>query len=63
MAHEPLMIADIPWLRLASSKAGAADVPLTVARKLLKGGLVERDAARACLTITARGKMALTRLG
>ena len=58
----PLTIADIPWLRLASRKAGAPGVPHGTATKLLKGGFVRFDAARDCLTITARGELALTRL-
>jgi hypothetical protein len=58
-----LTLHDIPWLRQCSRKDGAVEVPSGVAAKLLAGGLVERDATGACLTITARGKLALTRLG
>ncbi len=58
-----LTLHDIPWLRLCSRKDGSVAVPSGVASKLLAGGLVERDATRECLTITARGKLALTRLG
>lgn len=58
----PLTIADIPWLRLAARKTGAADVPRGTATKLLKGGFVRLDSARDCLTITTRGELALTRL-
>jgi hypothetical protein len=63
MAHAlPLTIVDIPWLRLAAKPSGALDVPHGIATKLLAGGLVERDLRRHCLTITARGQLALTRL-
>jgi hypothetical protein len=58
-----LTLLDIPWLRLASQKAGALSVPPVIATKLLAGGLVEVDSARACLTITNRGRLALARLG
>jgi hypothetical protein len=58
----PLTIADIPWLRLASRKAGVADMPSGTAAKLLKGGFVRLDAAQACLRTTTRGELALTRL-
>ena len=64
MAHLPaLTIADIPWLRLASRKSGAVDMPPHTAAKLLKGGFVQVEAARDCLTITRRGELALTKLG
>lgn len=58
----PLLIADIPWLRLASQKSGALHVPAAIARKLVAGGFVKADPARDCLTITRRGELALTRL-
>ena len=58
-----LTLHDIPWLRQCSRKDGGVAVPSSVATKLLAGGLVERDATRECLTITSRGKLALTRLG
>lgn len=58
-----LTLHDIPWLRQSSRKDGAVAVPSGVATKLLAGGLVERDATRECLTITNRGRLALTRLG
>jgi len=58
-----LTLQDIPWLRQSSRKDGAVAVPSGVASKLLAGGFVERDATRECLTITNRGKLALTRLG
>ncbi|HYC48049.1 MAG TPA: hypothetical protein VED01_21460 [Burkholderiales bacterium] len=58
----PLQIADIPWLRLAARTAGAPDVPQGIATKLLAGGFVEQDVKRRCLVITARGKLALSRL-
>jgi hypothetical protein len=63
MTHLPaLTIADIPWLRLASRKSGAVDVPHGIAAKLLKGGFVRFDGERDCLTITRLGELALTRL-
>ena len=58
-----LTLLDIPWLRLASQKNGALEVPQGIATKLLTGGLVELDSARSCLTITRRGRLALERLG
>lgn len=64
MAHmSALTLLDIPWLRQSSRKDGAVAVPPAIASKLLGAGLVERDAARGCLTITPRGQIALTRLG
>ena len=61
--NAPLTIADIPWLRLASNKTGALEVPSSISAKLIAGGFVELDSARDCLTITRRGEIALTRLG
>jgi hypothetical protein len=61
--ERPLGLADIPWLRLSARRAGALNVPPAIAAKLLAGGLVERDLTRDCLTITARGQLALARLG
>lgn len=58
----PLLIADIPWLRQASQKTGALNVPGQIAAKLLKGGFVEHDLVKHCLRITRRGQLALTRL-
>ena len=58
-----LTLIDIPWLRQSAQKAGALSVPSAVASRLLAGGLVELDSKRACLTITKRGQLALTRLG
>jgi len=63
MTHLPaLTIADIPWLRLASRKCGANDVPRGTAAKLLKGGFLRFDDVRDCFTITPRGELALTKL-
>ena len=62
MAYPALTIGDIPWLRLASRKCGAPDVPRGTASKLIEGGFVRLDAVRDCLTITPRGELALTRL-
>ncbi len=62
-SHNALTLHDISWLRQASHKAGALEVPSTIATRLLSGGLVQRDAQRDCLTITKRGQLALTRLG
>lgn len=58
-----LTLLDMPWLRRASSKAGALSVPASIAKRLLAGGLVTVDARRDCLMITPRGTIALTRLG
>ena len=58
-----LTIVDMPWLRQASQKAGASAVPVDIANKLLASGLVELDAAHACLKITKRGQLALNMLG
>ena len=64
MRHaSPLQLADIPWLRLASHKHGALDVPRGIAVKLLAGGFVTADKGGNCLTITRRGELALNRLG
>ncbi|HYH42404.1 MAG TPA: hypothetical protein VD867_10495 [Burkholderiales bacterium] len=62
-SHNALTLHDISWLRQASHKAGALSVPTPIAKRLISGGLVERDALRDCLTITKRGELALTRLG
>jgi hypothetical protein len=62
-SHNALTLHDISWLRQASHKAGALEVPSTVASRLISGGLVERDLQRDCLTITKRGELALNRLG
>jgi hypothetical protein len=62
-SQRALSLLDIPWLRQAAGSAGALDVPQGIAGKLLTGGYVERDERRGCLTITNRGKLALTRLG
>lgn len=61
--QQSLQLTDIPWLRLAGRAAGTADMPATIASKLLSGGFVQRDERRGCLVITPRGKLALTRLG
>ena len=58
-----LTLTDIPWLRQAANKAGAQDVPTTIAHRLLTGGLVELHTDRLTLRITKRGQLALTRLG
>ena len=58
-----LSLSDIPWLRQAANKAGAQDVPTTIAHRLLTGGLVELHTDRLTLRITKRGQLALTRLG
>ena len=64
MAHFPaLTIADIPWLRLAARKSGVVDMPNGTAAKLVKGGFVRLHGAAGCLMITARGELALARLG
>jgi hypothetical protein len=63
MSTLALTLHDIPWLRQSSQKAGAPSVPESIASRLLSGGLVERDLKRQCLTITTRGRLALTRLG
>ena len=56
-----LNLLDIPWLRRSGRKEGVLDAPANIAVKLLSCGLVERSAANV-LTITARGRIALTRL-
>ena len=61
--HNALTIHDIAYLRQASHKAGALSVPAAIAKRLLSGGLVSHDARKDCLMITARGRLALTRLG
>jgi hypothetical protein len=61
-ARAALTLLDIPWLRLSARPAGAVDMPQTIASRLLAGGLVQR-AKPDCLKITARGQLALTRLG
>ena len=61
--HNALTLHDIAYLRQASHKAGALSVPAVVASRLLGGGLVSRDERSGCLMITARGRLALTRLG
>ena len=57
-----LSLTDIPWLRRAALATGAVEMPPGIATKLLAGGFVERDLKRGSLTITPRGKLALTRL-
>lgn len=58
-----LTLYDIQYLRQASRKIGASEVPPTIAKRLLSGGLVAIDPRTACLTITERGRLALSRLG
>jgi hypothetical protein len=59
-----LTLYDIQYLRQASRKIGASEVPPGIAKRLLSGGLVAIDPRNtACLTITERGRLALTRLG
>ena len=58
-----LTIHDIAYLRQSSHKAGALAVPAGIAKRLIAGGLVAHDARKDCLMITARGRLALTRLG
>ena len=58
-----LTLHDISWLRQSSLKAGALSVPSAIARRLVSGGFVELDANKDCITITDRGRLALTRLG
>ena len=56
-----LNLLDIPWLRRSARKEGVLDAPSDIAVKLLSCGLVERGGANV-LTLTARGRIALTRL-
>jgi hypothetical protein len=62
MFRSPLTLIDIPWLRLAARQTGVCAVPMDIAAKLLARGLVERHTTNDCFTITARGKLALSRL-
>ena len=58
-----LTVIDIGWLRRASHKAGVVEVPVSVASRLLTGGLVQSNGTPECLMITAKGRLALERLG
>jgi hypothetical protein len=60
-ANRALTLLDIPWLRLAARRTGALNVPREIADNLVRCGLVDRHTD--CLRITARGQLALTRLG
>jgi len=63
MAAQPaLTLVDISWLRSAAAKAGALNVPQSIAARLVAGSLVVREGTPECLKITARGQLALTRL-
>ena len=63
MAAQPaLTLSDIPWLRLAARQAGALNMPVLIATRLLAGHLVERGRTDECLKITTRGRLALDRL-
>jgi hypothetical protein len=57
-----LSVFDIGWLRSASKVAGVTGVPKEIATRLLAGAYVQSD-AKHCLTITAKGQIALRRLG
>ena len=63
ISRAPLLIMDIPWLRLAAGKRGALGVPAAISGKLLKAGFVRADVQCDCLRITRLGELALTRLG
>lgn len=58
-----ITLADIYFLRQAAKKKGADAIPDAVASRLRGAGLIERDARSPCMRITARGTIALTRLG
>jgi hypothetical protein len=59
-----ITLQDIRWLRLAASKAGTESIPADAAVRLVSAKLVSPQADdRPCLRITARGEIALRRLG
>lgn len=54
---------DILWLRRAATKTGADHVPVEIADKLIKAGLIEVTAKPQSLKITDKGRIALSKLG
>lgn len=55
-------LQDVCWLREAALKRGTQAIPAAIARKLIASHLITRDALDV-MRITARGQIALTRLG
>jgi hypothetical protein len=54
---------DILWLRRASTKAGASQIPAAIAQKLIGAGLIAPATKPPTLRITEKGRIALTKLG
>jgi hypothetical protein len=54
---------DILWLRRAATKAGAMQVPPSIAEKLIGAGLIEPGTKPPTLKITEKGRIALSKLG
>lgn len=61
--NTPIDFEDIVWLRRASHKSGADNVPAAVAEKLVAAGLIENEPNRPVFRITEKGRIALAKLG
>ena len=63
MKRSPIDFEDILWLRRASTKGGASQVPPAIAEKLLGAGLIELATKPPTMRITEKGRIALEKLG
>jgi hypothetical protein len=58
-----ISLQDICWLRMAASKAGTQSIPHAESTRLVNAKLIQTDTKGVCMRITARGALALRRLG
>jgi hypothetical protein len=61
--HTKIGFEDIRWLRRASGKSGSGSIPAVVAKRLVAAGLLEAGPRRSTMSLTDKGRIALSKLG
>ena len=58
-----IAIEDMRWLRRASGTSGSGSIPPVVAKRLAEAGLLKAGPRRSTMSLTDKGRIALSKLG